>query len=237
MTEPSLPKNTLGVLSLDTAFPRILGDAGNPESYPFPTLVKVVEGADPTGVVRDGIPDKELTKKFVAAAQGLEAQGVRAIVSTCGFLITSQSHIAAEVKVPVMLSALSLLPSLDAVMSAPIAVLTASQASLGSKALNAAGIDPSGVVIQGLDDAPVFTRTFLARRQDQPLEFDQREIENAVVGTAVALLDRAPNVGAILLECGNLPPYAEAIKAATQRPVFHLIDASRLLMSANSSAF
>ena len=234
MTDTPLPGDTLGILSLDTAFPRIPGDAGNPGSYPFPTLVKVVAGADSTKVVRDGTPDGDLPQKFVDAARALEARGVRAIVSTCGFLITSQSRIAADVNVPVMLSALSLLPGLHAVMSARIGVLTASRSSLGPTALKAAGIEPGAVVIQGMDGEPVFTRTFLVPLEDQPSELDRREMEKAVVGQAKTLVKRAPDVGAILLECGNLPPYADAIRAATGRPVFHLIDAACWLMAANA---
>ena len=40
---------------------------------------------------------------------------------------------------------------------------------------------------------------------------------------------RVPDLGGFLLECGNLPPYADAIRAATGRPVFGILDAASLL--------
>ena len=45
---------SLGILSLDTKFPRIHGDIGNAETWPFPVLYKIVEGASPDMVVRKG---------------------------------------------------------------------------------------------------------------------------------------------------------------------------------------
>jgi len=121
----------LGILSLDTAFQRIPGDVGNPDSYPFAAQVRVVRGADSTAVVKDGIIDEALLQSFIAAAVALEKQGASAIVSTCGFLITAQSRIAAAVQIPVMLSALSMYPVVHATTPGRIGILTASQSALG----------------------------------------------------------------------------------------------------------
>lgn len=231
MTQPHL-----GILSLDTQFPRILGDVGNPDSYPFAASVKVVDGADATKIVKDGLPDEAILRNFETAARTLQDNGAQAIVSTCGFLITAQSRIAAQVKIPVMLSALSMLPSLRAMTSGPVGILTASRSALGATALRAAQISPDDVVIQGMENDPVFTGVFLATRARQAVEFDRDQMEQAVVARAKSLVQNAPDVGAILLECGNLPPYAAAIRAGTGRPVFHLLDAAKLMMAASGSA-
>lgn len=37
----------LGILMLEARFPRIPGDMGNAETWPFPVLYKVVSGASP----------------------------------------------------------------------------------------------------------------------------------------------------------------------------------------------
>ena len=42
----------LGILMLDTRFPRPLGDIGNPASWPVPTLLKVVPRLGPEVVVQ-----------------------------------------------------------------------------------------------------------------------------------------------------------------------------------------
>ncbi|UWR38436.1 aspartate/glutamate racemase family protein [Sulfitobacter sp. W074] len=235
MTSAKRKNRHLGILSLDTQFPRILGDVGNPVSYPFETSVKVVCGADATKIVKDGLPEESLLHAFELAALELQANGANAIVSTCGFLITAQSRIASKVKIPVMLSALSMLPTVQAVAATRIGILTASGGALGSAALVAARISPEDVVIQGMESAPLFANAFLARRDQQVVEFDRTAMERAVVEQAIHLVRAAPDVGAILLECGNLPPYAEAIKSATGRPVYHLLDAALWMMAASGS--
>jgi aspartate/glutamate racemase len=225
----------LGILSLDTQFPRILGDVGNTDSYPFPAMVKVIDGADATKIVVDGLPDEVLLQRFESAASELEKQGADAIVSTCGFLITVQARIASKVSIPVMLSALSMLPSVLAMTGTRVGVLTASRPALGSLALASAQVKQNDIVVQGMENEAIFTGAFLATRAQQTREFDRDAMEKSVVSQAETLVRDAPDIGAIVLECGNLPPYADAIRAATGRPVYHLLDAASWMMAANKS--
>ena len=232
MTSDTAGSPTLGILSLDTAFPRILGDAGNPASYPMPVRLRVVDGADGPVIVRGGRPPADLVARFRGAAQALEADGAAAIVSTCGFLVTVQADIAAAVRVPVMVSALSLLPSLTMTVGGrPIGVLTASAPSLDG-ALAAAGLPAQAVRVAGLDDVPAFADVFPVPKARQSDRLDRAALEAAAVAKACALMDGEPDLGAILLECGNLPPYAAAIRAATGLPVVSILDAADLLWSA-----
>ena len=224
----------IGILSLDTRFPRPPGDVGNPASYPFPAHVAVVDGADSPRIVRDGVPEERILRNLESAAVGLEAKGVAAIVSTCGFLVTSQARIAAAVRVPVLLSALSLFPVVQAGCPGRVGILTAAQDTLGALALAAAGIPPEAVAVSGLENEPAFARTILVTRDKQPESFDQSAVEAAVVRRALALQASYPDLSALLLECGNLPPYADALRAATGLPVFHLVDAAVALVMANS---
>lgn len=215
---------------LDTAFPRILGDAGNIDSYDCPARLKVVKGAGSLEIVRDGRLAKEIVDKFCAAAQSLEADGARAIVSTCGFLISAQEQIAHAVSIPVMVSSLSLYPVIRTVTACgTIGILTASKAELGAVALEAAGIDPRNVVIEGLEDCQAFSDAILAEKENQLSKIDRVAIEEAVARKSKELINQCPNLSAILLECGNLPPYAEAIKKATGLPVFSILDGARLI--------
>ena len=46
--------------------------------------------------------------------------------------------------------------------------------------------------------------------------------ERDVVDAGKALVTRHPDVGAIVLECTNMPPYAAAVQAATALPVFDI---------------
>ena len=55
----------LGILMLQARFPRILGDMGNAQTWPFPVLYKVVRGATPERVVLQGAAG--LLDDFLAA--------------------------------------------------------------------------------------------------------------------------------------------------------------------------
>lgn len=223
---------TLGILSLDTRFPRLIGDVGCPESYPFPVEIAVVKDADSPKVVRDGAPGPELLAAFEDAARDLEKRGVSAIVSTCGFLVTAQARVAAAVNVPVMLSGLSMTPMLRTICPGRIGILTASSRALGPQSLAAAGLREGEVAIAGMEDVPAFAKAILVTRNAQPSSVDQDAIRSAVVEKALGLRSQHPDLSAILLECGNLPPYADAIRAATGLPVFHLLDAAITMLTA-----
>jgi hypothetical protein len=223
----------IGVLMLDTAFPRIVGDAGNIESYNAPARVKVVSGIGSIDVVRDGKLPTDVIKHFCRAAQDLEREGARIIVSTCGFLITAQDEIAQSVNVPVMVSSLSLFGGIKITLgtSSKVGILTASKRSLGKAALNAAGILDSDAVIMGLENYDIFRNIFLCDKYLQPNRLDANALENAVVEQSLRLVESAPDVGALIFECGNLPPYADAVRQSTGRPVFSIIDAANFLWS------
>ena len=219
----------IGVLMLDTAFERVPGDAGHMGSYHMPARARVVARAGSLDLVRDGLPDPLLIAGFCAAAQELEAEGAVAITSTCGFLVTVQDQIAAAVRVPVMVSALSLFGVLrTAYGGRPIGILTASAPSLGPLAQQAAGIAQGEARIAGMEDCVAFARAILVPKAEQG-RIDQATIEAAVVAKAQAMLRATPDVAAFLLECGNLPPYAAAIRVATGRPVYSVLTAARML--------
>lgn len=222
----------LGILSLDTQFPRPPGDVGCPESYPFAVEIAVVDGSDSPKIVQDGAPDQDLIQKFIAAAQDLEARGACAIVSTCGFLVTSQHRIASCVTVPVMLSALSLGPLIQTVCPGRTGILTASAKALGPNAIAAAGLSAAPLAIAGMEDVPEFADAILVTRSAQPATLDQEAIERAAVAKALRLQAEHGDLSAMLLECGNLPPYAGAVGRATGLPVFHMLDAAIALVKA-----
>ncbi|RJE80097.1 aspartate/glutamate racemase family protein [Paracoccus sp. JM45] len=224
-------RDFIGILSLDTAFPRILGDAGNPASYHLPARVRVVSGADSPLIVRDGQPTPQLIGAFIDAARQLEAEGACLITSTCGFLIQIQDKVAASVSIPVMLSSLSLLPTIRAMTGkGPIGVITASAPALGNAAITAARVPKEAVRIIGLQDSNLFSRTFLLPKRDQIRAFQPADMAAEVVSAAQILVTRSPEIAAILFECGNLPPYAKEVAQATGLPVFTMLDGARLIL-------
>src|SRR5436189_5641604 len=97
---------TVGILMLDTRFPRIPGDMGNATTFPFPVRYLRVQGANPDLVVRRGA--EGLLPAFVDGAHQLEREGVGAVTTNCWFLVKFQRELAAAVTVPVFTSRLLL---------------------------------------------------------------------------------------------------------------------------------
>ncbi len=225
----------LGLVMLDTHFPRPPGDLGNPESYPVPTRRAVVQGAFPAKVVQSaaGLRAGGLLVPFTQAVCQLEADGARAITTSCGFLVLLQRELQAAVAVPVVTSSLLLLPRL-LVREPQVGVLTISAARLGRAHLRGAGV-PSArladVLVQGVDPHGSFARTILGNQTTLDVPLAQAD----VVAAAQALKRRAPALRSVVLECTNMPPYAHAIAAATGLKPLSLLDCSELFAPFSSS--
>jgi hypothetical protein len=201
----------LGILMLQTRFPRPPGDVGHAASWRMPVRWRVVQGATPRRVVQER--DVALIEPFVAAGRALVADGARAITTSCGFLVRWQRELEQALPVPVWTSSLLALPGL-----ASPGVITADAASLGAAELRAAGAGDATPVV-GLAPGCVLQRTLLEDRA----ELDAHEAERDTVEAAKRLVHLHPAVRTIVLECTNLPPYARAVQAATGRPVVHLM--------------
>ncbi|WP_319412738.1 hypothetical protein [uncultured Cohaesibacter sp.] len=137
-----------------------------------------------------------------------------------------------QLSIPVMLSALSLYRGIRARNpEGPVAILTASAASLGPSVLAAVDIDPDGVVICGMEDCPAFADAILRPKHSQSHHLDQEAIEKDILRKGQMMLASHPDICAFLLECGNLPPYQEALAKATGKPVFSIIDGVNSLLA------
>src|ERR1700730_18640330 len=158
----------VGILMLETKFPRIPGDMGNGTTWPFPVLYKVVPGATPDRVVRH--KSQGLTNAFLDAAAELVQLGADGITTTCGFLSLYQREIAAHVGVPVATSSLMQIPFIERVLppGQRVGVLTISAASLTGEHMRAAGADPATPVV-GTDDGNEFTRVIINDEERLPV--------------------------------------------------------------------
>lgn len=216
---------TLGILMLETRFPRIPGDVGNEKSYDFAVRKRVVRGASTQRVVLEN--DEALLMPFVRAARELEAEGVSAITTSCGFLAMFQRELAAAVHVPVFTSALLQVPAVAAMLppGQVVGVLTADARTLGPLQLAGAGIARLPLVIYGMENT-AFGRVFVG---DQPT-LDRTAVERELAARATQMVEEHPEVGAIVLECTNMPPYAAAIQRASGRPVFDILTLAAQVM-------
>lgn len=219
----------IGILVLDTVFPRIPGDIGHAGTFPFPVLYHKVRNASPSRVVREG--DPALLEGFIQGARALEASGVLAITTSCGFLAMFQRELTEAVRVPVFTSALQLVPLVSRMLGPDraVGILTVEGRALGPRHLAGAGItEDVNVVISGLEGGHAFTPVLL----DNELELDVDAARRENVEAAREMVERHPEVGAIVLECTNMPPYAAAIRETTGVPVFDITTLVRMVHAA-----
>ncbi|WPB87554.1 aspartate/glutamate racemase family protein [Sediminicoccus rosea] len=205
----------LGILMLEARFPRILGDMGNGLTWNFPVLFRVVRGASPTRVVEQGATG--LLDAFIEAARDLVDLGAEGITTNCGFLSLFQRELAEAVRVPVATSSLMQVPWVQATLppGQRVGVITVNKAGVTARHLEAAGV-PLDVPMEGTEGGREFFRVLIrAEKTDLDVDLARQDILDA----AARLTARHPEVGAIVLECTNMPPYAADVAEATGLPV------------------
>jgi hypothetical protein len=214
----------LGVLMLDTRFPRWPGDVGCDEGFAAAPLRERVAGAVPSEVVTDAeaLQRSAFPPAFLQAALRLQAGGAAAVTTSCGFLVLLQAALQGALGVPLVTSALLQLPRL--LQAAPrVGVLTVDARRLGHAHLLAAGVPAArlgDVVVEGVDADGPFARPLLANLAQR--DFDAAEAD--LMAAARRLQQRAPDLHQVVLECTNMPPHATALRRATGWQLHGLLD-------------
>ena len=218
----------VGILTLDTVFPRIPGDVGNATTFAFPVRFSVVRGASPKRVVHE--QDPALLKPFVEAAQELEAAGCRAITTTCGFLALFQKEMAAAVGVPLFTSSLLQVPIVYRMLQPGqvIGILTAHSDAMNPRVLEAVGADGVPHVVGGSQVAPDFYNVFVQNRD----WIDTDQCESQLVALATGMIEAHPQIGAFVCEGTNFSSWGRAIQQATRRPFFDIVTMTRWVYDA-----
>ncbi|MCZ7663333.1 MAG: aspartate/glutamate racemase family protein [Thermoleophilia bacterium] len=204
----------IGILVLDLWYPLIPGNVANASTFDFPVLYWVLQGRGLE--VLEAEPS--LLEAVVAGGEELVRQGVRAIVGSCGYLGFYQREAADALEVPTFLSSLLQVPMILASLgpSKRLGILCATSRSLSPELLRACGVDDgSRLVIAGAEELPEFQNILRCTGS-----LNSCALERELGGLAVDLLSRHPDIGALLLECSDMPPYAWSIQRRLQVPVF-----------------
>jgi hypothetical protein len=191
----------------------------------------LVRDASPERVVRGDA--RGLVDAFAAAGRELGSQGAAGIITTCGFLALHQRRLAQALPVPFASSSLMQLPVLARTLSAGkrAGVITIDAASLTGRHLAAVGADPATPVV-GVDPNGELARSILG---DLPT-LDVAAAERDVLAAGEVLLARHPDVGAVVLECANMPPYAAALRQRLRLPVHDMVSFGRWFYAGLSPA-
>lgn len=203
----------VGIIAVHLIYPKLPGNVANATTYPFPVLYREVNFE----IEKLFAGDESIKEEIIQAAKELEQQGVRAIIGACGYFAHFQKEVKEAVDVPVFLSSLCQLPLIKTGISErkKIAVLAASGDNITNALLKNVGTDIERLVVENIGGLESFA----------PIRYGKTTLDNGKLAKdlcdiVITLQKREPDIGAILLECSDLPPYAKQIQAVTGLPVF-----------------
>jgi hypothetical protein len=215
----------LGIIILDDVYPGFPGDVRNASAFPYPIQYEIAEGVDIWALVHE--EDKSpLLEPIQRAAKKLEKMGCRAVAAECGYFAYFQRAIAGHVDVPVFMSSLLQVPWAQQLIGPEkvVGLLAARKEQLTDRHLEAVGVRVgSNYAVAGAEDdgrCPEFENLWYAPvRPDPPAAyFDKAEQE--FVGVAMDFVRAYPNMGAMVLECTGMQPFARAVQREIDMPVF-----------------
>lgn len=230
-----MPKNqswcgeSVGILVLDECIPRVPGSVLNAETFNFPVRYMRIPGASVERLLRH--KDASLLGPFIDAARKLQADGVSSISGSCGFMLLFQREIADALDIPVAMSSLLQLPLLLRVVGEgkKVGVITASKECLTETLLLASGLTREEIrtrlAIAGLDNCLEAHGALI----EQKGTLDEEVFRAEVLDTVKGLLKEESTIGAILMECSELPPYSADVQKATGLPVFDFVTMIKFL--------
>lgn len=200
------------VLQLDTAFPRVPGDVGCPETYLEDVEILTVKDA----TVKKVVCDRPDLIDIVPFERALQRAAGEVVVTSCGFLSYWQPHLVRQTPKPFISSALTALTQLSHIYTPEeILILTFDAARLSKLHFGAYAEFAKGVV--GLPPS-MHLRDVITQDLDQ---LDTSRVTREL--TEFVSLNQRPQHKHLLLECTNLPPFKAALQDVTQLPITDIL--------------
>lgn len=215
----------LGIILLDDAYPGFPGDVRNPSAFPYPIQYEVGEGVTNKTLVYDKNPS-QCREAVIRAAKKLENLGCRAVAAECGYFAFFQKDVADSVDIPVFMSSLLQVPFIQRIISPKkkVGIICAQHQYLSDQHLENVGIVPgSNYVIAGAQDeygVTEFDNLWNPNKRPEVPEAYYDKAEGQMVNCARQFVDRNPDIGAIMLECTGMQPFARAVQREVDLPVF-----------------
>lgn len=222
----------LGVIRLDYNYPPAPGDVDFPGTYNYDVLFRVVPGFT-FAMAQSGQLSEDVEQEFIDAVKWLEMRGVAGITGDCGFMMAFQPLASSIASVPVFMSSMMQSPMISVAFDKydKVLILTANDESLKPQKetlLRQCGfnVDDQRFMIVGCQNVPGFNAVAEGRKVD--VEY----VTPGIVYLVKQHLKKHPSVRGILLECTELPPYADALRDETGLPVFDAITNADFFISA-----
>lgn len=199
---------------------QIPGNIAHPETFNFPVVYKKIKDACYQTVVVQ--PNQQVLKNMIETAREMEKSGIRAVMGNCGFNAIFQRELADAVTIPLFSSSLLQVPMVYQMLKREqkVGILTADKEHLTKKHFESVGIaDENIICVEGIEKASEFSKI----RSDLNAQLNVETFRNEVIDVAKQLIKNNQEIGAIVLECTDLPPFAAAIRRLTGLPVFDIV--------------
>lgn len=206
----------IGIIAIDLGYVKLPGNVANATTFDFPVLYEIVSFE-----IEDLFEGKaEILEVILDAARNLEKKGVRAIVGACGYFNHFQEQIKEAVTVPVFMSSVLQIPLIKMGLKShqKIAILVADKEGADRAFFAKANVDIDDCIVQDIGSL----ESFAPIRYVKPY-LDNETLKKDLINVVNDLYKEHPEIGAVLLECSDLPPYAASIHATTGLPVFDFI--------------
>ena len=206
----------VGIIAVDLVYPKLPGNVANALTYDFPVIYKKVSFE----IEQLFAGDPSIEKMIVDAAIELEKDGARCIIGACGYFAHFQKQVAAAVDIPVFMSSLTQVPliKLGLKPDQKILVMCASGDSMTPEFFKKVNANIDDCIIQDVGSMESFAPIRWGK-----LVLDNKRLAKDLSELAAKVTNEHPEIGAILLECSDLPPYACDIQRATGLPVYDFI--------------
>lgn len=215
----------LGIIILDDVYPGFPGDVRNASAFPYPVQYEIAAGVDIQALVweEDKAPCLPPIRR---AAKKLEEMGCRAIAAECGYFAYFQREIAGYIDVPVFMSSLLQVPVAQQVVGPEkvVGILVAMEKLMTDAHLESVGIEiGSNYVVAGAEDdgrCPEFDHLWVASQRPDPPGAYYGKAEKEFLAVAIDFYQAHPNMGAMVLECTGMQPFARALQREIDIPIF-----------------
>jgi len=223
---------SLGIIRLDYDYPASPGDIDCSESFAYDVYYKVVPGFT-FEMCQSGVLTEEVEERFKYAIMWLiHEKNVNAITGDCGFMMYFQSLARQVTKKPIFMSSLCQLPAVTCAYAEKeqILIFTANGESLAPMRdliRDECGVDTEGERYQiiGCEDVDGFEAVANGTK------VDYEKTLPGIIQITKESLEKYPESRAILLECTEMPMFADAIRKETGLPVYDAITACDFFMS------
>ena len=165
-------------------------------------------------------PDPVVRDRMIEIAKDMQSRGIKAIFGSCGFNAIWQKDIAAALDITVCMSALLQIPFVQQSIGPDrkVLVITANAPALTEEHFANCGVNKKDCIVVGLENCPEWNKQY-----DTPeIPYDMDYLEDEILSAVDAAAKSDPAIGAIVLECTDLPPYQKKMQERTGLPVYSI---------------